>query len=478
MSRAASYILSAYSFIHSLTQEELLDVGHDEKNGIPIPSFDEKVLIDLCADARAIFQSEENVLYLNGDIIVVGDIHGSLHDLLRIIKFIEENNSKALFLGDYVDRGNFSLECITLLFALKLSKPPDFYLIRGNHEFDYTCRQYGFRNDIIDSIIPSVTLPNTDDQSDNNPSNVERYQSYHVGKNCYQYTEKLYDDFMSAFSYLPICSIVNHSTFCIHGGLSPLLKTVDNIKTEIERPVNNYEENQLLRDLLWSDPSNNKTTPFRENQRGTGYSFNNEAAKLFLNCNGLKRIIRAHQCIKKGISHHFDKMCYTVFSASLYGGNEKSQSGVIKINHIDDSIQYVRFHPIIRLQKKDTVYLKVPPLNSNEQLKFISMKHPKLLFKGITSKIMSSCCQSKYITQKRTIRDSKSLKLHCHANPALIACHKKSINSSLIQFHSSHESVLLNSSDNELANHHVHSKAIKQSVSLPGAQRNVLLDVV
>ena len=55
MSRAASYILSSYSFIHSLTQEELLDVGHGEKNGIPIPSFDEKVLLDLCSEAKKMF---------------------------------------------------------------------------------------------------------------------------------------------------------------------------------------------------------------------------------------------------------------------------------------------------------------------------------------------------------------------------------------------------------------------------------------
>lgn len=482
MSKAASYVLSAYSFIHTASQEELLDVGHGEKNGHPIPSFDEKVLTELCIEAQAIFKDEDNVLEIDGDIVVVGDIHGSLHDLLRIIRFIEENNSKALFLGDYVDRGNFSLECITILFALKILKPDTFFLIRGNHEFDYTCRQYGFKNDIIDtntSTFSNSNNFNTDDQEVNPPAE-ERYQSYHVGKNCYQYTEKLYDEFMNTFSYLPICSIVNQTTFCIHGGLSPLLKKIDNIRTEIIRPITNYEENQLLRDILWSDPSNNKTTPFRENQRGTGYAFNMEAAKLFLNNNGLKRIIRAHQYIKKGISHQFDRTCYTVFSASLYAGNGNSQSGVIKIVQNDDSIKHTRFPPLPRLQRKDTIYLKIQPFTKNEPIKcqYYSMMHPKVLFKGNTPKLISSTGQSKNIIQKRSIRDSQSLKLHCHINPALMVYHRKSITSSIIHCPVSHESIFSNSSDND-AMHHIppKSKLIKQSISLPsGAKKTSIYE--
>lgn len=481
MSKAALYVLSAYSFMHGLSQEELLDVGHGKKNGIPIPSFDEKVLNELCVDAQEIFQNENNVLEIDGDVVVVGDIHGSLHDLLRIIKYIEENSMKTLFLGDYVDRGNFSLECITLLFALKLVHPESFFLVRGNHEFDETCCQYGFKNDIIDSIIPSVNI--SDELIDNQESRAhteERYQSYHVGKKCYQYTEKLYEEFMKAFSYLPIGAIVNNSTFCIHGGLSPLLKTVDNIRTDIKRPVNNYKENQLLRDLLWSDPSNNKTMPFRENLRGTGYFFNIEATLLFLKNNGLKRMIRAHQFITKGISHHFDHMCYTVFSASLYCGNEESQSGIIKIIHNDDSLQYVRFPPIPRLQKSDTVYLKVQPLNTNDPIKchFLSMKHPKVLFRGITPKFLSSCCQQKNISPKRSIRDSQSLKLHCHVNHALIICHRKSINYPVLHHPILHESGFLNSSDNEVM-HHIQpkSKVIRQSISLPSAKKSIFYDI-
>lgn len=129
MESISSYILSAYSFISSNTDDMLLDAGNRSKNGNPIPSFDENLLIDLCSEATQIFANEKNILEIEGDIIIVGDIHGSLHDLLRILKFIKKKNSKILFLGDYVDRGNFSLECITILFALKVSYPDDFFLI-------------------------------------------------------------------------------------------------------------------------------------------------------------------------------------------------------------------------------------------------------------------------------------------------------------------------------------------------------------
>lgn len=93
-----------------------------------IPSFDEELIIDLCFNAQNIFQKESNILELEGDLIVVGDIHGSLHDLLRILKFIQEGKFNVLFLGDYVDRGNFSLECITLLYALKIIYPDQYYI--------------------------------------------------------------------------------------------------------------------------------------------------------------------------------------------------------------------------------------------------------------------------------------------------------------------------------------------------------------
>lgn len=164
MSNLASYIYSTYSRILTLPKEELHEVGYHTNESSPIPSFDQNLLISLCQEVQSTFSKENVVLEIYGDFIVVGDIHGSLHDLLRILNYINEQKMKALFLGDYVDRGNFSLECITLLFAMKILFPDNFFLLRGNHEFDIICSTYGFKKEIItidnsmnDSMVKKLT---------------------------------------------------------------------------------------------------------------------------------------------------------------------------------------------------------------------------------------------------------------------------------------------------------------------------------
>ena len=165
MNTPASYIYSAYSFIDSISEEQLCQVGNLSVDGIPIPSFDEDLLIKLCQDAKRIFKYEENTIEIDGDAIIVGDIHGSLHDLLRIIKYIENTDSKVIFLGDYVDRGCFSLECITLLFTLKILKPKRIFLLRGNHEFEDMCSHYGFKKEILNYHNPHKSIKIEPDKS-------------------------------------------------------------------------------------------------------------------------------------------------------------------------------------------------------------------------------------------------------------------------------------------------------------------------
>ena len=107
MTTAAAYILKAYSSILSNQYCKIHEVGYQCKEGSPIPSFDEDLLIELCSNVQLIFEKEDNVLVIKGDLIIVGDIHGSFHDLLRILKYTHEKDSKVLFLGEYVDSGNF-----------------------------------------------------------------------------------------------------------------------------------------------------------------------------------------------------------------------------------------------------------------------------------------------------------------------------------------------------------------------------------
>ncbi|KAK8876537.1 hypothetical protein M9Y10_006754 [Tritrichomonas musculus] len=445
MGKSAQYILSSYSFIFTHTQDKLLDVGYQPKNGDPIPSFDENVLIDLCTEVQQIFEKESNVLEIEGDVIIVGDIHGSFHDLLRILKFIQERNSRVIFLGDYVDRGNFSLECVTLLFALKVVHPDLFYLIRGNHEFDSICSQYGFKEEILNYYNPKkVTNPTLSKQKQLNlklmkakslilydnlepETQPDEYYSNHIDRNCYKYTEELYNAFIKAFSYLPIAAIANKTTFCIHGGLSPKLDHVDTINTNIARPITKMEESQLLSDVVWSDPSCSSCL-FDDNPRGRGYLFNRESVSLFLKNNSFNRMIRAHQCVKKGTLSNFGDQCITVFSASSYDkmGNFSS---ILQLFQQDDVIKVTTFPPLERLQKSEAFYYKVQALNPNEEKSHVcfSLMHPKLITR--TPIVGKGSRQIKPFKSENTLTlSSSSFRLSSLVKPKFTTNQRKSFN--------------------------------------------------
>lgn len=402
----ASYILSAYSSLKNLTLDQLLQVGIGQtEDPNPIPSFDENLLINLCIDTINIISREDNIIEIDGDTFVVGDIHGSFHDLLRILNYIEPNPSKVVFLGDYVDRGCFSLECITLLFALKVIYPNKFYLLRGNHEFDAMCSEYGFKKEILNYHNPKKMTPKSElnspttiisnsnsfnfdeeekkEDTDSHETLCDKYYANHINMNCYKYTEKLYNSFMKAFSYLPIAALVNRTTFCIHGGLSPLLDRIERISTNIQRPIENIDTNLLLTDLLWGDPSSQCTNFFSENQRGRGKLFNGVSVVNFLKNNFLTRIIRAHQCVKNGVEEDFNQKCITVFSASSYDKNLGNMSGILKLFHKKDIFEAITFDPISRLKKHDAVYYKVQA--------FYETKPSKPVLFQFNLKSISSC---------------------------------------------------------------------------------------
>lgn len=165
-----------------------------------------------------LFASEHNLLKLKDPITVVGDIHGQYFDFVKLLDVGgEPGEFQYLFLGDYVDRGSFSIECLLLVFALKLNYPDRVWLLRGNHE----CRQmtafFNFRDECE-----------------------------------YKYDQVVYKAFMEAFDALPICAILNGKFLAVHGGISPELKTLKQLDK-----LDRFQEpprSGLLCDLLWSDP--------------------------------------------------------------------------------------------------------------------------------------------------------------------------------------------------------------------------------
>lgn len=232
----------------------------------------------------------------------------------------EENRgpSKYLLLGDLVDRGEFSVETIILTLVLKILYPESFYIIRGNHEFEFLCTQCGFSTQL---------------QAEYGPDMLQR--------------------FLTTFSYIPLAAKIDTNILCVHGGLGPNCFSVNQI-SKIERPIQDFND-ELLNALLWSDPSK-ETSTFSPSNRGTGYFFGDSALKEFVYQNDLKLLIRAHECVMEGYEYNFDGQCLTVFSASNYCGLMNNKCAVIHIIN-PSTIKEYQFPPLSYL-KRDNVMFK------------------------------------------------------------------------------------------------------------------------
>ena len=162
----------------------------------------------------------------------LGDIHGQYYDLLRLFEyggFPPEANY--LFLGDYVDRGKQSLETICLLLAYKIKYPENFFILRGNHECASINRIYGFYDECtLFSLVLFVLSPY--------PSLHFHFQHhfffFRLGKR--RYNIKLWKTFTDCFNCLPIAAIIDEKIFTMHGGLSPDLQSMEQIR-RVMRPT-------------------------------------------------------------------------------------------------------------------------------------------------------------------------------------------------------------------------------------------------
>ena len=120
------------------------------KARLSLPIVSQSLLAVICDRACNIFENETMLVRINeSDVVVVGSLHGQLLDLFRILnRFGFPPSTKYLFLGDFIDDGEFSTEVITILFVMKILFPESVYLIRGNHEFSIVFQQGGFGNEL------------------------------------------------------------------------------------------------------------------------------------------------------------------------------------------------------------------------------------------------------------------------------------------------------------------------------------------
>ena len=237
-------------------------------------------------------------LELESPITVCGDTHGQYPDLLKLFEvggFPPETNY--LFLGDYVDRGKQSLETICLLLAYKIKYDENFFLLRGNHECASINRIYGFYDECKK-----------------------------------RYSLKLWKVFIDLFNCLPIAACIDDKILLMHGGLSPELTTVDQLK-KIVRPTDVPEEG-LLCDLLWSDPES-QCNGWGKHDRGVSVVFNEKVLSRFLEKNDMDLVCRAHQVVEEGYEFFGDRQLVTVFSAPNYCG-EFDNAGAMMV--IDENL--------------------------------------------------------------------------------------------------------------------------------------------
>lgn len=248
------------------------------KNCIPLK---ESGVRKLCEVAKVLFDNEPNVVHVSSPITVCGDIHGQFYDLKELLRVggdVPQTNY--IFMGDFVDRGFFSVETFLYLLALKCRFPSRVHLIRGNHESRQITQVYGFYDECL-----------------------RKYGSVNVWRYC---TE--------VFDLLALAAIVDDRVFCVHGGLSPSIQTVDMILA-LNRKIEVPTEGAMC-DLLWSDPED--IDGWGISPRGAGYLFGMESVAQFNSQNQLELILRAHQLVMEGYRSWFDSTLATVWSAPNY----------------------------------------------------------------------------------------------------------------------------------------------------------------
>lgn len=252
-------------------------------------------IMAICTAAREVFLSQPALIELSAPVKIVGDIHGQYTDLIRMFEMCGfPPNSNYLFLGDYVDRGKQSLETILLLMCYKLKFPENFFLLRGNHECANVTRVYGFYDE--------------------------------CKRRC---NIKVWRTFIDTFNTLPIAAIVAGKIFCVHGGLSPSLSHMDDIRS-IARPTD-VPDYGLLNDLLWSDPADMEQD-WEANERGVSYCFGKKVIVDFLARHDFDLVCRAHMVVEDGYEFFNDRILVTVFSAPNYCGEFDNWGAVMSVS--------------------------------------------------------------------------------------------------------------------------------------------------
>eukprot|EP00892_Ulva_mutabilis_P011179 jgi/Ulvmu1/8433/UM043_0011.1 len=254
----------------------------------------EGVISRLLKTARKALKAEPALLRdIPAPCIVVGDLHG---DILTLIRILKHNGmppkATYMFLGDYVDRGSNGVEVLALILALRCRWPGHVHCLRGNHESIMMSRAYGYLSECRT-----------------------------------RYSTRIYSASIAVFNVLPIAAVVGGSVFAVHGGITPRLRSLADIDA-IARPAK-LEADTLLADLIWGDPVvNTDVQDYADSDRGAGHLFGQRAYDSFLARHGFTAMVRAHEVCRRGCRRSFGT-CWTVFSHPQYLGLQNAAGALV-----------------------------------------------------------------------------------------------------------------------------------------------------
>ncbi|CAD6199790.1 unnamed protein product [Caenorhabditis auriculariae] len=249
---------------------------------------------------KQIFMNQGSLLEIEAPVKICGDTHGQFSDVLRLFEkggFPPLVNY--LFLGDYVDRGQQSIEVVSLFLAYKVKYPGNFFLLRGNHECAAINRVYGFYDECC-----------------------RRYKT--AGP-------ELWLAFQAAFATMPLTGLVSNRILCMHGGISSRMKSLNDLKRLRSKPIDIVDNPSLAMDLLWADPDET-ISGFEENTRGVSYVFGADVLQEMMRKLELDLVVRAHQVVQDGYEFFANKKLVTVFSAPHYCGSFNNAAAMMNVD--------------------------------------------------------------------------------------------------------------------------------------------------
>jgi hypothetical protein len=280
------------------------------KKNANIILLDKNYISNLITEALNQLKASSPLIKLRSPVKIFGSINGQYNDLMRYFSLFgrpselkgDIESCDYLFLGNFTNRGAFSLETICLLLALKIKYNGHFHLLRGNQEDIEISKLYGLADECKEKLKEDINQPNS-----------------------------IFQQLCNLFEYLPLAAVINNQIFCAHSGISKnglYLKEIQRLTFPIK-----IKSCQIAKDLLWNTPNIYENTNFNKlfPIEYKPEQFNANSLDTLFNNNKLKLMIRSHDVCQKGIGNCFGDRLITIFSSTNYCGVYQNAGAIIFI---------------------------------------------------------------------------------------------------------------------------------------------------